>query len=362
MARRNNLDELIHCEVCGEDYSPTYRRCPFCGEKPSAPPPAPNDDEDFDDGYVFEGQHLFDEDSSNDNRSSANKGGKRLASGSTAHTGARHVSHHHTAIHPMRIVTFALSLIIIIAALIIIFTVVYPSLHKKPTPSPMPSDSPAISSPIPGGPSSAEPTSEPTEQPSDEPVDPTDQPSQSSEVSLTLSTYDFTLTANEKHTITVVVEPDSHAGDVVWSSSNSEYATVSKDGTVTNVNTTTSLRRVIITATIGDVSEECVVYCRGSASGSDAPPVATPTPTPTPTVNPSNAPSASLDPGTTAVIVNAAGGLNVRSGPGTTYDRIASLTNGGRVVIKEYAGNDWYKIDYGGGRIGYVMAEFLAKY
>ena len=23
-----------HCAACGEDYSPTYRRCPFCDERP----------------------------------------------------------------------------------------------------------------------------------------------------------------------------------------------------------------------------------------------------------------------------------------------------------------------------------------
>ena len=46
MARKNNTDELIHCNVCGEDYSSTYRRCPFCGERVNARPA--DDEEEFD--------------------------------------------------------------------------------------------------------------------------------------------------------------------------------------------------------------------------------------------------------------------------------------------------------------------------
>ena len=43
MASRPSPNSLIHCAVCGEDYSATYKRCPFCGAKnaPPAPPPPP---------------------------------------------------------------------------------------------------------------------------------------------------------------------------------------------------------------------------------------------------------------------------------------------------------------------------------
>ena len=30
----NRKEEMIYCERCGEDYSATYRRCPFCDERP----------------------------------------------------------------------------------------------------------------------------------------------------------------------------------------------------------------------------------------------------------------------------------------------------------------------------------------
>ena len=36
MARKvpGSRSELIHCENCDEDYSATYKRCPFCGGPP----------------------------------------------------------------------------------------------------------------------------------------------------------------------------------------------------------------------------------------------------------------------------------------------------------------------------------------
>ena len=30
----NRRGDMIYCERCGEDYSATYRRCPFCDERP----------------------------------------------------------------------------------------------------------------------------------------------------------------------------------------------------------------------------------------------------------------------------------------------------------------------------------------
>ena len=81
MARKNNSEELIHCNVCGEDYSATYRRCPFCGERMDVRPSV--DEDDYDDGYVFDGQALFDDDPADD-QASPNKGGKRLANGTNS--------------------------------------------------------------------------------------------------------------------------------------------------------------------------------------------------------------------------------------------------------------------------------------
>ena len=51
------------------------------------------------------------------------------------------------------------------------------------------------------------------------------------------------------------------------------------------------------------------------------------------------------------------GGLNVRSGAGTSYSVIGSLSNGAKVEIVETSGN-WYKIKYGSG-YGYVSKDYV---
>ena len=51
------------------------------------------------------------------------------------------------------------------------------------------------------------------------------------------------------------------------------------------------------------------------------------------------------------------GGLNVRSGAGTSYQVIGSLSNGAKVEIVETSGS-WYKIKYGSG-YGYVSKDYV---
>ena len=133
-----------------------------------------------------------------------------------------------------------------------------------------------------------------------------------------------------------------------------------ENGKVTNVNSTTSLRRVVITVSAGGQSVECVVYCRGTDSGESAPPVVV---TPTPDPNASQAPSGSLTIGATGTIVNAASGLRVRSGPGTNHEILASMVNGNKVTILADAGNGWYQISYAGSNgtaTGYIMGDYIS--
>ncbi|WP_300903007.1 SH3 domain-containing protein [uncultured Clostridium sp.] len=67
----------------------------------------------------------------------------------------------------------------------------------------------------------------------------------------------------------------------------------------------------------------------------------------------SNSSSSTVKSGT--VKVN--GGLNVRSGAGTSYSVIGSLNNGAKVEIVETSGT-WYKIKYGSG-YGYVSKDYV---
>ena len=61
-------------------------------------------------------------------------------------------------------------------------------------------------------------------------------------------------------------------------------------------------------------------------------------------------------------VVNAENGLNVRSGPGTTYDRIGALRNNSQVVVLSQE-NEWYQVLFrnpdGLAAIGYVLSDYL---
>ena len=361
MARRTNAEGLIHCNACGEDYSATYKRCPFCGERMDVRPVAPLDDED--DGYVFDGQDLFDE--PGDGQPSAqSRGGKRLAGHAPrGGNGGRDRAPRGRQSGPSlsRLITFIISLAVIIAALVIVFSVFYPKLHKNPNPSPSSSVSQSAQP-------SAEPSADPTAEPSGEPGgEPTSEPGQGPD-GLTLSREDFTLRAGESYTIKAVTDPEDWTGTITWSSSDETYATVDSDGTVTNVNTDSRLHRVIITAEAGGVSRECVVYCRGSGTSPDAPDVSV-----SPSTDPGADPEPSstvpaigegVEPGAKGVIANTGGGgVRVRSGPGTTYEILASLKEGDKITVEEDAGDGWFKISYAGkgGRetTGYIMGAYI---
>ena len=58
-------------------------------------------------------------------------------------------------------------------------------------------------------------------------------------------------------------------------------------------------------------------------------------------------------------------GVNMRSGPGTNYEVLASVPNGGSVQIVESAGDGWYKIIFSGAggaaTTGYMKGDYLAN-
>jgi len=58
-------------------------------------------------------------------------------------------------------------------------------------------------------------------------------------------------------------------------------------------------------------------------------------------------------------VISASSGLNIRSGPGSNYEKIASADNGAEVTILEDTGTGWYKIDYGNGKVGYVSSDYV---
>lgn len=63
--------------------------------------------------------------------------------------------------------------------------------------------------------------------------------------------------------------------------------------------------------------------------------------------------------GTAVTVATASGNLNVRSGPGTSYSRTASLSKG-QVVIRLKTEGGWSRILYNGNQTGYVSAQYLS--
>lgn len=264
MARKSAPGTLIHCDACGEDYSATYKRCPFCGEKPIKQPTAPLPPVDEDD-YIFDGSDVFEEDETSEKPANP-KGGKRLAQADAP-----------GPINWPRLITFICSLVIIAAALVIVFAYIYPKIHDpdadtNPSGS-VASPAPESASPVESDPVDVtdDPNSDSTEAPSGAPSQEPTPSADTTVTGLSLNKVDFTLTANESYTIQATVTPANWDGVVTWSSSNTSVATVSTNGTVTNVNTGSSLKSVTITATAGSQTATATVYCRGGSSGTAVP-------------------------------------------------------------------------------------------
>lgn len=266
--------DVIRCERCGEDYSITYKRCPFCDERP---------------GRGISG---------------------RRAAGGGGYGGS---------VHPVQVIGLVVSLVLIIAALFIVFKFISPLLFGS---KPSGSGSSSISS---------------TENSSRQPVHID---------SITLSETDVTLAVNEESQITASVLPAGSEAEVVWSSSRSDVLTVDQYGVIKNINSGSDTVDVTVTVTCGDQSAECVVHCGGSGAGTGT-----------------TTPGTTAAPNTTGIVSGVgSSGLNIRSGPGSGYEVLASAAEGAEVIILEDAGNGWYKINYGrpnSSDIGYVSSSYI---
>ena len=261
--------------------------------------------------------------------------------------------------NPVQVVALVISLVLIIAALFIVFTKLLPlftqdkdggSSSAGTSQSTSIGGSTSTSSPDGSSPNSSQSGGDQSEQP-----DPQPDPEPVAVSSLTLNKSDITLQANE--TFEFVVKVDPADATVAWSSSDESALTVTQDGMITNVNTTGNLVKVTVTATAGDKTAQCTVYCRGSgtsSSGSTGGQSGN-----TGSTGGNTGTTGTIAPNTPATIVNAENGLNIRSGPGKEYDVVASASNGAKITVLEET-NGWCKFDYGGGKIGYISKDYVS--
>lgn len=246
--------EVVRCPYCGEDYSVTYKRCPFCDGKPAP-------ESSFEDDPPAEGRR---------------SGGKRLVSNT------RGGGYGGGGWGPLRIVGTVVSLGLIVAAVWIVVSVVSPLVNRGSSLNSDQPSSPPVTS------SSAAPTGSPDSSASPAPtggMEPTRSPEPSGTIpasqtatSFTLNRKDFTLSqAGDVWNLGPAFLPAGSTGTLTWNSSKPEVATVSDSGIVTAV----APGVATITATMaGGYTQECIVRCTwtGASSGGSGSAAATLTP------------------------------------------------------------------------------------
>ena len=312
---------MIRCENCGEDYSSTYKRCPFCDERPGR----------------------------------TGIGGRRVAGGGNGQ------------VHPVQLVGLVISLVLIIAALFIVFTRIAPLFtgHSSGSDTSVSTSQSGAGSLDTSGSDFSAPDASGSQNPSGSTSGtPSDSGSQSqgevttAVTSITLNKTDITLQAGETTQLTATLAPAGATGTLTWSSSDTSLATVDEYGNVKNVNQGSSKEKAVITVTCGSVTATCDVHCRtaNESSGSGD----TSSSQEGGGTSTGGSTTGTVAANTTGTIVNAGNGLNVRSGPGSSYDKIASIKNGNKVIILEDDGSGWYKVDIGGGVTGYVSRDYVS--
>ena len=273
------------CPVCGEKYSDTYRSCPFCEEE-----------KNFRRG-----------------KGPKRKGGHRVRQGGPS------------LLSPMLVIA------ILLMAVLLIYLLFGKAIGEKLGWGQNPAGSEpsgAVSSQGSSGASSSGASGSGASSSGEEPVvDPepaglTYEAALALPDGLTLSKTDYSTNVGDPD---VTLSVSGGSGSYTWLSENDAIATVSESGKVTAVANGT----VNILVTDGNQKAVCIVRVKGGSA-----PATPTTPTdPTPT-------GGSLKLGA-ATVINAPGGVNVRSGPGTENEAIASLVNGNEVTIKADAGNGW---------------------
>jgi len=317
--RRN---EVIRCENCGEDYSVTYKRCPFCDERPGrGSRPAPS--------------------------------GRRVAGGRRG------------GVNPLQVAGLVISLILIIAAMVIVFRAVAPLLGPR-TPSGSQSSSASGSSPgsssqsTPGGTSSGVSKQFPIQVPPLPQLPNGGQDTPGGAVSSgEIGPGSVVQVTGASNGLYVRSGPGT-SNSVVVSVRNGDKLTVVEDAG-------NGFYKVTFSGSGGEqrtgyVSKDYVTYYSGpSGTGTTTPSTTTP-PTTTPSTTTPSA-SSSYRQGAQLTVINAGSGLNVRSGPGTSYTAIATVLNGNTLTYQSDAGDGWIQITFraSGGSIttGYVRSDYV---
>lgn len=331
---------MKRCPVCGERYSDTYRYCPFCEEE--------------------------DLDREEEARRAPSRSGRRVGVGSGRQP---------------NLVTPVLVVLILLMAALLVYLLWGDKIAAKFDKDKEPDSKPGVEDPVepgqkdpaaqePSDPSATDPNVTTPEEPGGEmpegpdtntpggtttqPAGPTDSYEAASALpgGLTYTNIrdnDFTRGVSEG---VYQLKVSGGSGTYTWMSEDPGIASVDSSGNVTPL--AAGITHILVT----DGSRKAVCTVRVTGGGSA--PATTPT---TPTTTPSTGGGA-LKAGP-ATVINGGNGVRVRSGPGTNYDILATVPNGGSVQVVQSVGNDWYEITFSnvGGvtTSGYMKGEFLSN-
>ena len=311
---------MKQCPVCGEKYSDTYKKCPFCEEEEA----------------LQSGGQI--------RRGTAGRGGRRSAR-----------SRQPNLLSPILVV-----LILIMAGLLVyllfgdkIADRLFPEEQTPPvedvtpetpdTDTALPEEGDDVTMPE-DGELAGETGGEETGTPAGEPADPSTLPETLTIAYLGSPRTEFTMSVGDEP---IPLTASGGNGTYTWSSSDDGIASVDADGHVTAV----SQGRATLTVTDGTGRGTCVVLVRGGSTAGTSSSGGTSS-------------GGSLSAGA-AKVVNAGNGVRVRSQPNTSSEILATLVNGDTVRILQSAGNSWYQISYvdagGQSATGYMMGDYLSN-
>lgn len=248
---------------------------------------------------------------------------------------------------------------------------------------------------------------------------------QESPSQISFQTNEVSLVPGESYSLLPLLEPAGSGSAITWQSSDPSAVTVTNQGVITNVFSGTGQPVVTISATTGSITTSCIVRCMPSGTATSNPSfylpnisveeednstmaytglvvnapgglnvretansdgkvvtllnegtlvnlhdkttdggwylVSTPVTTTTSNVQGYVMSQYIQEKTTTATVINADIGLNLRAGAGTAFEIIGKLANGTQVVIIQ-SFSDWYKIQAmvdGVSTTGFVSSSYL---
>ena len=148
---------------------------------------------------------------------------------------------------------------------------------------------------------------------------------------LALDQSQVALVSGGSVTLSASLLPAVEGAQIRWTSSDPDAAPVSSTGMVTNLWPGAETKTVTVTASWNGLTASCAVTCQPAPH--------------------------------TGTVTNTDNGVNVRSGPGTSFDKVGALRTDAQVVVLGRQ-DDWYQVLFrnpsGQAAIGYVSAEYLS--